>query len=48
MKAHVLAALSALVIAAGVAMIYAPAGVVVAGIEGLLAAYAVRYMEAHK
>lgn len=47
-KSHVLAVLSALVIAVGVAMVYLPAGVITAGIEGVAGAYVLRYLEARK
>lgn len=48
MKATLLAILSAAVVAVGVAMVYLPAGVIAAGIEGLAGAYVIRYLEAAK
>jgi len=47
-KAHVLAVLSALVVAVGIGMIYLQAGVIAAGVEGLAGAYVLRYLEARK
>jgi hypothetical protein len=43
-----LAVLGALVVAVGVALIYPPAGVIVAGLELLAAAYVIRYLEARR
>lgn len=48
MRAVALAILGAVAIAAGVAWIYPPAGVIVAGLELLAGAYIVRYLEARK
>ena len=48
MKAALLAILSAVVVAAGVAMVYLPAGVIAAGVEGLAGAYVIRYLELAK
>ena len=42
----VLAALSACSVAVGVAFVYFPAGLIVAGLEGLAAAYVVAYLAA--
>jgi hypothetical protein len=47
-SALALAILGALVIALGAGMVYLPAGVVVAGLELLAAAYVVRYLEAQR
>jgi hypothetical protein len=44
--AVVMALLGALALAAGVALIYLPAGVIVAGIELIAGAYVVGYLEA--
>lgn len=46
--ALVLALLGALAVVVGAAMVYVPAGVVVAGVEFLSAAYAIGYREARR
>lgn len=43
-----LAVLGALAIAVGVGMVFLPAGVIVAGVEALAAAYVIRYLEARR
>lgn len=48
MKAPVLAVLSALVVAIGIAMVYRPAGVIALGIEGLAGAYVMMYLRAKR
>lgn len=48
MKPHVLAMLSALVIAVGVAMVYLPAGVIALGVEGVAGAYVATYLKAKR
>jgi hypothetical protein len=47
-RSQALAVLSALVIAVGVAMVYLPAGVITLGVEGLVGAYVLRYLEARR
>lgn len=43
-----LAILGALAVAVGAALVYLPAGVIVAGLELLVAAYVIRYLEARR
>ena len=43
-----LALLGALAVAAGVGLVFLPAGVVVAGIEALVAAYLIQYWKARE
>jgi len=45
--ALILAILGAVLLAAGVALVYPPAGLIVAGLSLLAAAYIRRYLEAH-
>lgn len=46
MKSVLLAVLGAVGIAGGVGMIFLPAGVIVAGVELVVGAYVIRYLEA--
>lgn len=48
LKAALLAALGALVIAAGVGWIYPPAGVIAAGVELVAAGYVTAYLAARR
>ena len=43
-----LAVLGAVAVAAGVGWIYPPAGLIAAGVELLVAAYVIRYLEARR
>jgi hypothetical protein len=43
-----LAVLGAVVIAAGAAMVFPPAGVFVSGVECVVASYVIRYLEARR
>jgi hypothetical protein len=43
-----LALLGAVAVAAGVALIHVPSGLIVAGVEAMVAAYVVRYLEARR
>lgn len=43
-----LAVLGALAVAVGAGMVFLPAGVIVVGVEAIVAAYIIRYLEARR